>query len=261
MSNRFKLFATIAIIVVGLAVLFGSLGSTASTLLWQMSDSGTWPLPLLTVTALVDSVNPCAFSILLITIAFLMSLGHSRRSVLAIGGVYILGIFVVYLSIGLGILQVLHLFNTPHFMAKLGAAILLIVGLLNVIEHFFPDFPIKLRIPTMAHGRIASLMNKATIPAAFVLGILVGLCEFLFTGGPYMSALGLLHDKASQRVGFGYLLLYNLIFVLPLVIMLALASEQSFLGKLEVWKNRHTEDMRLWTGIAAIILAFIIYSL
>ncbi|PIR44480.1 MAG: hypothetical protein COV10_04470 [Candidatus Vogelbacteria bacterium CG10_big_fil_rev_8_21_14_0_10_51_16] len=261
MSTRFKLFAIVAIVVIGLAILFGSMGSTASELLWRMSDSGTWLLPLLTVTALVDSVNPCAFSILLITIAFLMSVGHSRRSVLAIGSVYILGIFIVYLSIGLGILQVLHLFNTPHFMAKLGAVILLVVGLLNVVEHFFPDFPLKLRIPTMAHGRIASLMNKATIPAALLLGILVGLCEFPCTGGPYMSALGLLHDQASRWVGLGYLLLYNLIFVLPLVIMLALASEQSFLSKLESWKARRTEDMRLWTGIAAIILAFIIYSL
>ena len=75
-------------------------------------------LPLVIISSLIDSINPCAFSILFLTIAFLFNLGRNRREIFKIGGVYILGIFVVYLLIGLGILQTLHLFNIPHFMAK-----------------------------------------------------------------------------------------------------------------------------------------------
>src|SRR3970040_140715 len=89
--------------------------------LWQVSDRGTWLLPLISVAALIDSVNPCAFSILLVTIAFLFALGRLRSNVLAIGGLYVAGVFAVYLLIGGGLLQALHLFGEPHFMAPGGA--------------------------------------------------------------------------------------------------------------------------------------------
>src|SRR5574341_429454 len=65
--------------------------------LWWASGEGARLLPLIAVAALIDSVNPCAFSILLVTIAFLFSLGRLRSSVLAIGGLYIAGVFAVYL--------------------------------------------------------------------------------------------------------------------------------------------------------------------
>jgi len=77
-------------------------------------------LPLLIASALVDSTNPCAFSILLLTIAFLFSIGRLRSDILKAGALYIFGIFLVYILIGLGILQTLEVFNVPNFMAKIG---------------------------------------------------------------------------------------------------------------------------------------------
>ena len=69
----------------------------------------------------------------------------TRMKILQIGGTYIAGIFIAYLLIGLGILKVLHLFNTPHFMGKLGATLLIIFGIINLINHLFPKFPVKLK--------------------------------------------------------------------------------------------------------------------
>ena len=77
------------------------------------------------------------------------------------------GTFTVYILIGLGILQALHLFNTPHFMAKVGAALLIALGGISLISELFPSFPIKLRIPQSAHHKMAELMNKASLPTAF----------------------------------------------------------------------------------------------
>ncbi|KKU93205.1 MAG: putative membrane protein, partial [Candidatus Amesbacteria bacterium GW2011_GWC1_48_10] len=57
-------------------------------------------LPVITTAALIDSVNPCAISVLLLTIGFLLSLEKSRREILSIAGLYILGIFVTYILIG-----------------------------------------------------------------------------------------------------------------------------------------------------------------
>jgi len=257
--NRRLIFLIVLAVVTFAAVLIIQQTNIGSNLIWRASDGGNFLLPLVTVAALIDSVNPCAFSILLLTIAFLFSVGNLREKVLGIGFFYILGIFIVYMLIGLGILQALHLFNTPHFMAKVGAALLVAFGLINVISEVFPRFPIKLAIPHSAHSKMASLMEKGSVPTAFLLGALVGLCEFPCTGGPYLMVLGLLHDNPTYLLGLGYLLLYNLIFVLPLAIILFIASDKALVEKVRVWQKEHRRPMRLWTGLAMIFLGLIIF--
>src|SRR3970040_1371133 len=248
--------ATLLGIALALAasVVFLRAGTSGTAALWAMSNEGTWLLPLVGVAALVDSIKPCGFSVLLVTIAFLFSLGKLRSSVLEIGAAYILGIFLVYMLIGLGMLQVLHLFDTPHFMARLGASLLVVLGLVTLANHYAPAFPVKLKMPQFAHGRMASLMEKASLPSAFVLGSLVGVCEFPCTGGPYLMVIGLLHDRATHLAGLGSLLLYNVVFVLPLAVILLLSSERTLLQKVDAWKKRNTGAMRLWGGLAMVLL-------
>ncbi|MDO8430108.1 MAG: cytochrome c biogenesis protein CcdA [bacterium] len=257
-KNKLLWLGLAAIVVFGLAFFFNSLSS--APLLWKISNGGTWLLPLLMVAAIADSINPCAFSVLILTIAFLMSIGKLRTKILEIGGAYIFGIFAIYILIGLGILQALHLFNTPHFMAKVGAGLLILLGAINLINEFFPNFPIKLRIPMMAHNKMAALMEKASMPTAFLLGGLVGLCEFPCTGGPYLMVLGLLHDQATFSAGLGYLILYNLIFVLPLIVILLIAGDQTLLGKVQEWKKAETKQMRLWGGVIMVLLGLLIFA-
>ena len=196
MNKKFAVLIFISVFIFGVVVFF-KFSASGAEVLWNLSNGGKWLLPLLVAASLIDSINPCAFSILILTIAFLFSIGKLRSGILQIGGSYIAGIFAVYMLIGLGILQTLHLFNTPHFMAKVGALFLLILGAINIINQLFPSFPIKLRIPESAHRKMAELMEKSSVPTAFLLGGLVGLCEFPCTGGPYLMVLGLLHDQAT----------------------------------------------------------------
>ncbi|KKW48023.1 MAG: hypothetical protein UY99_C0017G0020 [Parcubacteria group bacterium GW2011_GWA1_59_11] len=260
MSRKLKILIGLGALIFAAALFFKG-SSAGSEFLWQASGEGKWLLPLVAVSALLDSVNPCAFSILLLTIAFLMSLGRLRGNILKIGGFYIAGIFAVYMLIGLGLLQVLHLFDTPHFMAKVGAWLLILLGAINVANEFFPAFPVKLRIPQAAHTKIGEFMNRATLPAAFALGALVGLCEFPCTGGPYLMVLGLLHDQATFASGIGYLLFYNLIFILPLAVILFLASDRTLLDKVQAWRRSETARMRLWSGLAMVVLGALILAL
>lgn len=257
-NKKLAVLIAIAVFLFGFVILLET-SQLGTATLWNLSREGRWLFPLVGVAALIDSVNPCAFGILLLTIAFLLSLQKSRSSVLRIGGVYILGLFTVYLLIGLGILQVLHLFNTPHFMAKVGAVLVVALGVINIINEFVPSFPIKLRIPRAAHAKMARLLNRASLPAVFLLGALVGLCEFPCTGGPYLMVLGLLHDRGTYLNGVGYLLFYNLVFILPLVLMLLIASDNALLQKVSEWKKSETGKMRLWGGLAMIILGLAIF--
>ncbi|MEK7088689.1 MAG: cytochrome c biogenesis protein CcdA [Patescibacteria group bacterium] len=243
--------------IVGIVLLKNS-GSTAS-LIWDLSNNGAWLLPLVLISALLDSVHPCSFSILLITIAFLFGIQMTRKKILQIGGTYVAGIFIAYLLIGLGILEVLHLFNTPHFMGKLGASLLIVFGIINLINYLFPNFPVKLKIPSVSHTAMGRLMEKASFPAAFGLGLLVGICQFPCMGGPYLMVIGLLRDQVTYFSGFGYLTLYNLILIIPLVAVLWITADKTIVDKMQEWKKTNMQGVRFWTGLAMIIIGVLIF--
>lgn len=257
MKKTITTLIIIAVAIIGIVILKHT--PETSSLIWNLSNKGVWLLPLVLVSALLDSVHPCSFSILLITIAFLFGMQLTRKKILQIGGTYIAGIFSAYLLIGLGILKVLHLFNTPHFMGMLGASILIIFGVINILNEFFPKFPIKLKIPNVAHTAMGRLMERASFPAAFGLGLLVGICQFPCMGGPYLMVIGLLRDQVTYFSGFGYLMLYNLILIVPLVAVLWVTADKTIVDKVQEWKKSNMKGLKFWAGLAMIIIGILIF--
>ncbi|MDO8579404.1 MAG: hypothetical protein Q7R72_00850 [bacterium] len=254
-----KFITSLVIVLVAIIVVIAlKYSSGFSDFLWSVSQGGVWLLPLVVFSALLDSVHPCSFSILLITIAFLFSLQTLRSRILQIGGLYIVGIFAAYFTIGIGLLKVLHIFNTPHFMGKLGASMLILFGLWNLATALFPKFPIRLKVPDVAHSAMGRLINVVSLPAAFALGLLVGLCQFPCMGGPYLMTIGLLHDRVTYLTGFSYLLLYNFILIVPLVATLWIAANHLLLEKVKEWKKTQMKDVHLWSGIAMIIAGILV---
>ncbi len=63
-------------------VAFTKWGGIGTEFFWNLSGGGTWLFPLVVVAAILDSINPCAFSMLLLTIAFLLSIGRLRSRIL-----------------------------------------------------------------------------------------------------------------------------------------------------------------------------------
>lgn len=246
----------VAAFILGVLILKWS--PETSALVWNMSGGGIWLLPLVLASSLLDSVHPCSFSILLITIAFLFGLRLTREKILQIGSVYIAGIFASYLLIGLGILKALHLFSTPHFMGKLGAMLLIIFGIVNLLNRLFPNMRIKLSLPSISHRPMARLLERTSLIAAFGLGALVGICQFPCMGGPYLMVIGLLRDQMTYAAGFWYLVLYNIILVIPLALVLWFSADKTVVDTMQEWKRDHLARVRLIAGIAMIILGTII---
>ena len=208
--------------------------------------------------ALLDSINPCAISVLLLTIGFLLSLSKPRKEVIKIGSVYIFGVFIVYILIGLGILKALSFFGIPHSLAKAGALIIIASGALGLAEKIIPNFPIKLKIPQSSHPQIAKLINKASIPGFLALGGLVAMYEFPCTGGPYLGILALLYNKTTFLSGLGYLVFYNFVFILPLILILGIASSSAFLQKLKAWRRRNSLLVGYGSSLGMIALGVVI---
>ena len=211
-------------------------------------------LPAVVVTGLLDSVNPCAFAVILLLLAVLFTIRQSRRRILHLGLIYIGMIFLVYFAIGLGILRAVRLSEDPHFVARAGSWILIALGAINLAEYFFPRFPIKLHMPTAAGVKTNEWLKQATIPTTVGMGFLVGLCTFPCSGGVYVSIITLLNAKTTLAWGMSYLALYNLLFVLPLIVILLAAGNRAVAKRWARWERENSLRIRLWYGFAMVAL-------
>lgn len=218
-------------------------------------------LPVVTIAALLDSVNPCAISVLLLTMGFMVSLNASRKRIISVTGLYILGIFLTYIFIGLGVLSALTFFGIPRAMSKIGAVILILTSLINLAGVYIPNFPIKLVIPTFIKPQIAKLMYKASFVSVFLMGVVVGLFEFPCTGGPYLLILSLLHDNATIGLGAAYLIYYNLIFVSPLIAILVLGTAPTVSDRIKAWRKSNSTNAEIFGALATLILGVVIFLL
>jgi len=209
---------------------------------------------LVAVTGFLDGIHPCAIAILIFFIAFLLTLQKSLKNIFALGAVYIIVIFLTYLGIGVGLLSGMMLFGQHHFFAKLGSWLLIFLGLVNLRDYFFPEFCLGIKIPRVSNKKIKEFLKKATLPTVIIAAFLVGLCSVPCSGGIYAAITALLASKTTFWTGFLYLLLYNLMFVAPLIILLALAANPYTLVKLGEWQQKHKKIQKLVMGLFMVIL-------
>jgi cytochrome c biogenesis protein CcdA len=134
---------------------------------------------------------------------------------------------------------------------------LIALGVLNLIEYFFPRFPIKLHMPKAAGVKTNELLKQATLPATVGVGFLVGLCTFPCSGGIYVSIITLLNAKTTLGWGVGYLALYNIFFVLPLVVILLGAGNRLVAKRWAQWERENARPIRLWYGIIMVGLGLV----
>lgn len=224
------------------------------------SDFGEMSLlPLIIVTGLLDGINPCAIAVLIFFIAYLYTLQRTRANIFKMGIVYISAIYLAYFLIGLGIMKAFVFVGYPHLMAKIGAVLIIVLGLINIKDYFKPEFlPIRLQISHKIFPYAEEWAYRATFPAAFVGGFLVGLCTFPCSGGIYVAIIGLLSAKTTYFTGIKYMLLYNLMFVMPLVfILLATSTAERTVGLRKI-RDSKARLMKLEFGILMVLLGIVI---
>lgn len=247
-----------------------ALGAAALTGLWHPNapaEAMKVYLPQITlatvlVAGIVDGINPCAFTVLLLFITALTStvqIGeHSvsglRGRMLGLGGIYIASIFLTYLALGVGVLASLDFFTRQHIPARIGALLAILFGLWMLKDYFLPELGWRLQAPVRV-GAIAREMGKrATLPALIIGGFLIGLCTVPCSGAVYLGVLSLLALQPTALQGYAYLVLYNVVFVLPLLVILVAASSRPALNRLAHWNLHHREWMRLALGSGVVVM-------
>jgi cytochrome c-type biogenesis protein len=225
-------------------------------------------LPTVIVAGAVDGINPCAFTVLLLFITALLTtlkageqnIKATRARLFGMGSIYIGAVFLTYLALGVGLLKAADFFTRQHLPARLGALVAILIGLWMVKDYFLPNWGWRLQAPSRITEIAHQAAQKATVPALIVGGFFIGLCTVPCSGAVYLGVLSLLALQPTAMLGFGYLLLYNVIFILPLVVILIMASARPTLNRLAHWNLHHKEWVRLALGGGVVIMGLIILA-
>ncbi len=219
------------------------------------------------VGGLIDGINPCAFTVLILFITAMLAtvstaadVNAARRRIIGMGSIYIASVFLTYLGLGIGLLATSALFSRLHAPARVGAILAIGMGLWMLKDYFLPDVGPRLAAPKFVGQWTVDAARKATIPALIVGGFLIGLCTVPCSGAVYLAVLSLLSMQSSAFVGFAYLLLYNAMFILPLVVLLIAASARPTLNKLAHWNLHHKEWVRLALGSGVVMMGLLILA-
>ncbi len=210
------------------------------------------------VTALIDSINPCAIGVLILLVS-IMVVYKSKRDLLFYGFIYIFFVFLTYLLAGLGILYFLSsipLYISEYISIAVGSLIV-IAGLIEIKDFFWYGQGITLSISPEKAKQIHEMTKKVTLPAMVFLGVFVAGVELPCTGGPYLAILVFLSQNFNFTA-FLMLVLYNIIFVMPLVVILMMVYSGFKIQNLKRWKQNNRAYMRLATGIILIFLGWLL---
>jgi cytochrome c biogenesis protein CcdA len=214
-------------------------------------------LPIVVGAALIDGINPCAFGVLIFMLAYLAK--TARKKMLSNGLIYIFFVFLTYLICGLILLPIIRkLAGFSVISYYVIAGIVGLAGLLEIKDFYWYGKGISLSIFPSEAERIKKYVKhvgEKWYTSAF-LGVFVALVELPCTGAVYLAVLALMSLSGLTMSNFSFLVIYNLIFVVPLVIILFMVCKGIHWKKFESWRQKHKGIMRLFTGVLLLVLAF-----
>ena len=265
----FTVIAMIAALAIGLAA--GWLQSPAS-LMSGVSGTLAMPevtLPVIVLAGIVDGINPCSFTLLLLFITALLAtvggagkdgVALARRRMLLNGGTFIFAIFLAYLLFGTGLMRVSSALAQNHLGARLGALLSILLGLWMLKDYFLPGVGPKLAAPRWVAGRARGVDGAASAVTMFGLGALISLCTVPCSGAVYIAIISLLALQDNFVLNYSYLLIYNVMFILPLAVILLLASSRRGLNRLARWNLHHRDRVKLGLGGGVVVLGLTILA-
>lgn len=221
-------------------------------------NTGKLSLPIVIFAGLADGINPCALSVLALLLVALTNL-KSRNRIVLHGLAYTFAVFLFYIMAGLGILTVIQAAGISYPFSIAAGIIALAAGIITFIDGIREHSPVTLGISESGKPAMKKIMEKASLPATFALGIMVGVFELPCTGGIYIAILGLLSSEMTFYEGLPYLLLYNLMFIVPLVAIIFAVGFGLPPEKVDSWRDSNKKLLK--TGIGLILIAMALYIL
>ena len=195
------------------------------------------------INGLLDGVNPCAFATLILFISLLSVYGTSRSEIIVTGLTFTLAVFLTYLALGLGFLNVikaLTIFPKIKFAFDIALIIFcLVCSALSIKDAITvkrsgtgekESEDLTMKLPPKLRAMITKILSayagkKRWLLGVFLAGFLVSLLESVCTGQVYIPTINLIiKNDPSQLIAWLWLIFYNFLFALPLIILTFLAA-------------------------------------
>jgi len=224
---------------------------------------------------LLDGINPCAFATLIFFIAYLERMKQSKKALFSIGMSFSAAVFIGYFLIGLGLI---HLYDKiedagvkSDYIYLFAGFFALILATFNIFDYFRigQDEKTILQLPGFLkrrRGRIIRVLTKKRgmvllAILAFLTGIGIAFLELPCTGQIYLVIVAAVRSTAVHWTdSIPILLLYNAMFILPLLIILGLFYKGVTSQKLGEMQKKRQGLVKLLTALVlAIVGSYMLY--
>lgn len=229
-------------------------------------------LAIVILGGLFDGVNPCAFATIIFFLSYLQVAKRTPREILMVGISFILAIFLAYFSVGLVFHAAIEkLVEMEGFqwarsiMTWVFAFFALLVAVLSLRDGIRASRgslkEMTLQLPDFLKNRIRGTIRKRArtknyVIAAFVTGIIISFLELACTGQVYAPIVYQIQQGRADAVL--YLLIYNIAFILPLVIIFFLAYRGMASDALVRFQKNHTAAVKYATAALFFLLTVVI---
>jgi len=212
-------------------------------------------IPVVIGAAAVDAINPCAFAVLIILLTTILASGIKKKALFA-GLAFTLSIYISYFLMGLGLYSAIQAAGLTHLFYGIVATLAIFVGLFNLKDYFWYGKWFIMEVPMGWRPKLKAIIKGVTsIPGAFLIGFVVSLFLLPCTSGPYIVILGLLAKVTTRNYAILLLLLYNFIFILPmLLITMAVYFGFTTTEKAEEWRKKKLKILHLIAGIIILLV-------
>lgn len=227
-------------------------------------DSSSLSLPVFTIViAGLDSFNPCAFFVLLFLLSLLIH-AHSRQRMLIIGGTFVLFSGLIYFIYMAAWLNLFLFFGGVAMITVIAGVVAMVIALINIKDFLFFHKGISLVIPEKAKPRLFERMRTIVhtgsfggmIGATVVLALAANTYEVFCTAGfPMVYTRALTLEHLPTGMFYLYLVLYNVVYVIPLACIVLVFVITLGSRKLTEWQGR---VLKLLSGVMMLALAVVL---
>ena len=228
--------------VKGLAIILLASFGVSSLALWLMGMVDF--VPKFFALAMSDSINPCTFIIYTMLLIALSVREVSKRRLYLIGAAFIAAVYVSYYLLGVGLLYFAG--YLPLWVAGVAA---IVFGAYTIATGLME----KSRVGDKSKIRRKIFSSDAAALGAFTLGVIVSTTLLPCSAGSYL-VYAIIISKAGKALAFLLLALYNIVFVLPLVVILLAMGSVTESKRFSQAMVRHSRELSVIAGTLLIAI-------
>jgi cytochrome c biogenesis protein CcdA len=251
--------------------MLGSVGLVAASYVamfpFEAAAFGDLTVPAVLASGVADGFNPCAFALLVLFATYTLTMVNAvtsdgtptleaRRRLLGAGSLYVGAVWITYFVIGLGLMSFLGWLGQDHLVARVASIVALVMALWMLKDVLLPGVGPSMMAPAGTHGRMQRALEKGGLAGMLLAGVLVGICTVPCSGAIYLDIVAVLHASGGGLTGLALLALYNLAFIVPLVILLLMVSDKRVLGRMGRWNRANSPWVKAGLALAVIAMSF-----